>query len=129
MLYCDQDVGTEARLAIVEQATQTGHRSSRHRRNAYSDPCARLAFFCAEHTGQDELTLLSQALDLGLGVLYRQAVEQAFIDETLARRRSSASLGCCSEWPISSMQSKLLLRTVVRLGMQTRDASAALSMT
>lgn len=49
--------------------------------------------FLVQHTGQDELKLLSQALDLGLDVLYRQAVEQAFVDETLARGEAVVVLG------------------------------------
>ena len=46
-----------------------------------------------EQTGQDELTLLSQALRLGLSMLYQQTVEQAFIDEALSRTEAVAALG------------------------------------
>ena len=49
--------------------------------------------FLIEHTGQDEVTLLARALRLGLDVLYRQAVEQAFIDGTLPREEAIAVLG------------------------------------
>ena len=49
--------------------------------------------FLNEHTGQDEVTLLARALRLGLELLYRQAVEQAFIDGTLPREEAIAVLG------------------------------------
>ena len=49
--------------------------------------------FLTERTGQDELTLLSQALRLGLSLLYQQTVEQAFIDEALTRTEAVAALG------------------------------------
>ena len=49
--------------------------------------------FLIEHTGQDEVTLLARALRLGLELLYRQAVEQAFIDGTLPREEAIAVLG------------------------------------
>lgn len=49
--------------------------------------------FLTERTGQDELTLLSQALRLGLSLLYQQTVEQAFIDEALTRAEAVAALG------------------------------------
>ena len=44
-------------------------------------------------TGQDELTLLSQALRLGLSLLYNQTAEQAFIDDVLTRAEVVAALG------------------------------------
>jgi hypothetical protein len=37
--------------------------------------------------------LLSQALNLGLGMLYRQTVEEAFINENLSRDDAVAALG------------------------------------
>ena len=49
--------------------------------------------FLTERTGQDELTLLTQALRLGLSLLYRQTVEQAFIDEALTHADAVAALG------------------------------------
>lgn len=49
--------------------------------------------FLTEHTGQDEATLLARALRLGLDVLYRQAMEQAFIDGAVAREEAIAVLG------------------------------------
>ena len=49
--------------------------------------------FLTQQTGQDEATLLTQALHLGLQLLYRQAVEQAFIDETLPREEAVVTLG------------------------------------
>jgi hypothetical protein len=65
--------------------------------NALADeaqrPIAQELDFLIQRTGQDELTLLSQAMRLGLGLLYRQAAEQAFIDEVLPRAEAVAALG------------------------------------
>ena len=49
--------------------------------------------FLTEHTSQDEVTLLARALRLGLEMLYRQAVEQAFIDGEITREEAIAVLG------------------------------------
>jgi hypothetical protein len=49
--------------------------------------------FLAEYTGQDEVTLLARALQLGLDVLYREAIEQAFIDGAVTREEAIATLG------------------------------------
>lgn len=49
--------------------------------------------FLTRQTGQDEVTLLGHALRVGLEMLYRQAVEQAYIDGTLARDDAAAILG------------------------------------
>jgi len=56
-------------------------------------PIAQELDFLIQRTGQDELTLLSQAMRLGLGLLYRQTAEQAFIDGTLTRGEAIAALG------------------------------------
>ena len=56
-------------------------------------PILRELAFLAQHTGQDELALLSQALNLGLGMLYRQTVEEAFINENLSRDDAVAAIG------------------------------------
>jgi len=56
-------------------------------------PIAQELDFLIQRTGQDELTLLSRAARLGLGLLYRQTAEQAFIDETLTRAEAVAALG------------------------------------
>lgn len=56
-------------------------------------PILRELAFLAKHTGQDELSLLSQALNLGLGMLYRQTVEEAFITGNLSRDDAVAALG------------------------------------
>lgn len=56
-------------------------------------PILRELAFLAQHTGQDELSLLSQALNLGLGMLYRQTVEEAFINENLSRDDAVAAIG------------------------------------
>lgn len=39
------------------------------------------------------MSLLSQALDMGLGMLYRQTVEDAFINDKLSRDDAVAALG------------------------------------
>ncbi len=49
--------------------------------------------FLTEYTGQDEAALLARALRLGLEMLYRQAVEQAFIDGEITREEAIAVLG------------------------------------
>lgn len=49
--------------------------------------------FLTQYTNEDEATILTRALDVGLSHLYRQAVEQAFIDEQLSRSRAVAILG------------------------------------
>jgi len=56
-------------------------------------PIAQELAFLIQRTGQDELTLLSQAMRLGLGFLYRQTAEQAFIDEVMTRAEAVAALG------------------------------------
>jgi hypothetical protein len=54
---------------------------------------ARGLTFLTQQTGQDEATLLTRALHLGLNLLYRQTVEQAFIDGTMAQDEAIAILG------------------------------------
>jgi len=49
--------------------------------------------FLTQYTNEDETTILTRALDVGLSHLYRQAVEQAFIDEQLSRPRAVEILG------------------------------------
>ena len=49
--------------------------------------------FLTHHTDEDEATILTRALYLGLNQLYLQAVEQAFIDEKLAYVEALAILG------------------------------------
>ncbi|MFO1431056.1 MAG: hypothetical protein U1F76_13075 [Candidatus Competibacteraceae bacterium] len=56
-------------------------------------PITRELRFIAEQTGEDELSLLSRALHLGLHFLYHQAVEQAYIDGNLARPDAVETLG------------------------------------
>jgi uncharacterized protein YuzE len=46
-----------------------------------------------EQTGQDEATLIAQALPLGLNLLYRQVAEQVFIAGTLPRENALTILG------------------------------------
>lgn len=62
-------------------------------REEYGRVTLRELAFLAQHTGQDELSLLSQALILGLGMLYRQTVEEAFINENLSRDDAVAAIG------------------------------------
>jgi len=56
-------------------------------------PIAQELDFLIQRTGRDELTLLSHAMRLGLGLLYRQTAEQAFIDEVLTRADAVEALG------------------------------------
>lgn len=56
-------------------------------------PVAQELDFLVQRTGQDELTLLSQAMRLGLNLLYSQTAEQAFIDGALTRAEAIAALG------------------------------------
>lgn len=49
--------------------------------------------FLRQHTGQDESTLLIQALYLGVNELYRQVVEQQFIDGDCPREKAVELLG------------------------------------
>lgn len=49
--------------------------------------------FLTQYTNEDETTILTRALDIGLNHLYRQAVEQAFIDGQLSRTTAVAILG------------------------------------
>jgi len=56
-------------------------------------PIAEELTFLREQTGQDETTILIQALHLGLETLYRQHVEQLFIEGTLPREKAMKILG------------------------------------
>jgi hypothetical protein len=58
-----------------------------------STPISQELTFLTRQTGQDELTLLSRALHLGLKLLYRQVVEQALIDGTMTRDEAIVVLG------------------------------------
>ena len=49
--------------------------------------------FITTYTGEDELTLLSRALHLGLNLLFRQAAEQALIENRLPREEAITILG------------------------------------
>ncbi|MDE3090328.1 MAG: hypothetical protein KGJ80_13180 [Chloroflexota bacterium] len=55
-------------------------------------PIARELSFLARQTGQDELTLLTRAMQLGLNMLYSQAVEQSFVDGEITREEAIAIL-------------------------------------
>jgi hypothetical protein len=54
---------------------------------------ARSLSFLREHTGEDELTLIGRALDLGLYELTVQVAEQAFVDGDMARDEAAQVLG------------------------------------
>ncbi len=49
--------------------------------------------FLTQQTGQDELTLLSRALKIGLKALYSYAVEQALIDDEIKPDEAIKALG------------------------------------
>ena len=49
--------------------------------------------FLVEWTGQDEETILARALRLGLDMMYREVVEQAFIEGAISRDEAVAVLG------------------------------------
>ena len=49
--------------------------------------------FLRQQTGQDETTILIQALHLGLNALYRETIEQVFIDGELSREKAVEMLG------------------------------------
>ncbi|RKZ45279.1 MAG: hypothetical protein DRR16_23535 [Candidatus Parabeggiatoa sp. nov. 3] len=58
-----------------------------------SSPILQELSFLTEQTGQDEATLIAQALPLGLNLLYRQVAEQVFIAGTLPRENALTILG------------------------------------
>ena len=58
-----------------------------------SSPIADELTFLRQQTGQDEITILIKALHLGLNALYRQTVEQLFIDGALSREKALRILG------------------------------------
>ena len=49
--------------------------------------------FLTQHANEDEATILTRALHVGLSQLYHQAVEQAFINELLSREETVSILG------------------------------------
>jgi len=49
--------------------------------------------FLVEQTGQPEETLLSRALHVGMSTLYRDAIEQMFIDGQIDREEALSVLG------------------------------------
>lgn len=58
-----------------------------------STSITRELIFLTQQTGQDELTLLSHALHVGLKTLYRRAVEQALINGEITHDEATAALG------------------------------------
>jgi len=56
-------------------------------------PVSRAISFLVEYTNQDEATILASALRSGLALLYRQAVEQAYVDDNLPRSEALTILG------------------------------------
>ena len=49
--------------------------------------------FLAQHMGQNEAAILAQALQVGLDLLYRQTVEQLFIDGAMRRQEAADLIG------------------------------------
>lgn len=49
--------------------------------------------FLRKQTGQDEATILVQALHIGIQTLYKQIVEQLFLDGTCSRDEAVNALG------------------------------------
>ncbi len=70
-------------------------------------PVTQALSFLARQTGQDEAQLLSRALRLGLDLLYRQAVEQAFIEGELSRAEALLILGAARVQEIEYAQQAL----------------------
>lgn len=56
-------------------------------------PLADELTFLTQHTGQNEASILVQALQVGLNLLYHQAIEQLFIDTKLSRLEAVNILG------------------------------------
>jgi hypothetical protein len=63
--------------------------------------------FLRQQTGQDESTILIQALHLGLNELYCQAVEQQFIDGNFPREKAVELLGTDRVYVIEYAQQAL----------------------
>jgi hypothetical protein len=63
------------------------------RLSSETSPITGKLVFITRRTDQDEITLLGQALRLGLDLLYRQTVERAFIEGAIPRERAIAVLG------------------------------------
>ena len=49
--------------------------------------------FLTQNMKQDEATILAQALQVGIHLIYRQTVEQLFIDGEMARQEAVNSIG------------------------------------
>lgn len=49
--------------------------------------------FLVEQTGQAEEVLLTRALHVGIDLLYREAIEQSYIDGEIGRERALDALG------------------------------------
>lgn len=49
--------------------------------------------FLAQKMNQNEAAILAQALQVGIHLLYRQTVEQLFIDAKMARQEAVDSIG------------------------------------
>ena len=56
-------------------------------------PFSRAIGFLVHYTREDEATILANALRFGLDLLYRQAVEQAYVDEQMPQAEALAALG------------------------------------
>jgi hypothetical protein len=49
--------------------------------------------FLAQHMGENEAVILAQALQVGLNLLYRQTVEQLFINGVMTRQEAVNLIG------------------------------------
>ena len=75
-------------------------------------PITEELIFLKEQTGEEETTLLIQALHIGLHSLYRQTVEKMFIDGEIPRERAIDILGkdrvCDIEYAQDALKTDIL---------------------
>lgn len=79
-------------------------------------PISRAISFLVVYTRQDEATILADALRSGLELLYRQAVEQAYVDEQVPRTEAVAALGSTRVAELEYAKQALL--AAIRRGLQ-----------
>lgn len=75
-------------------------------------PITEELIFLKEKTGEEETTLLIQALHIGLHSLYRQTVEKMFIDGEISREQAIDILGkdrvCDIEYAQEALKTDIL---------------------
>ncbi len=64
--------------------------------------------FLVKHTHQDEAEILAAALRSGLELLYRQVVEQGYVDGSVSQREAEAVLGAAHVAEIDYAKQALL---------------------